>query len=55
MKSAEKARVLALVRDGVCRVLVAPASLCWDLEGADVRASFVAIVDTVTFDGKEHR
>jgi pre-mRNA-splicing helicase BRR2 len=52
MKAAERSRVEALYADGVIQVLIVPSSLAWELTA---EASLVVIMDTVSYDGREHR
>ena len=53
MGAKEAARVLALHRDGVLKALVAPANMCWELDCGG--ASLVVVMDSVFYDGREHR
>jgi pre-mRNA-splicing helicase BRR2 len=52
MKRSERSRVEALYTDGVIQVLIMPASLAWEVTA---EASLVIIMDTVSYDGREHR
>jgi len=52
MNATDRRRVEGLYRDGVIRVLVAPVSLCWEL---DARGHLVVIMGTESYDGKEHK
>jgi len=52
MDASDRGRVEGLFRDGVISVLVSTHDLCW---GLDVASSFVAILGTESYDGKEMR
>jgi pre-mRNA-splicing helicase BRR2 len=53
MGEQERNRVLALYRDGVISVLILPVGMTWAVDG--VKAPLVVIMDTVSYDGREHR
>jgi pre-mRNA-splicing helicase BRR2 len=52
MPAAERRRCEALAADGVARVLVVPYGLAWQVA---CRASLVIVMDTVSYDGRDHR
>lgn len=52
MSTEERQRVQGLAADGVARVLVVPYGLAWQVQ---CRASMVVVMDTVSYDGREHR
>jgi len=52
LSKSDQKRVLSLYRDNVISVLVCPYNLCW---ATPCPASLVIIVDTVFYEGREHR
>lgn len=52
MTRGDKERVEGLYRDGFISVLVVPRSYCWSVRSP---AHLVVVVDTVYYEGKEHR
>jgi len=52
MGEKERSRVEALYADGIIQLLIAPANMCWELT---VTAQLVLIMDTVSYDGRDHR
>ncbi|CAK4441295.1 unnamed protein product [Aphanomyces euteiches] len=52
MRRANKNYVLELFQANKIQILLAPHSMCWDL---DVKAFLVVIMGTQSYDGKEHR
>jgi len=52
LASSDQKRVCSLFRDNVISVLVMPFDLCWQ---APAPASMVIVLDTVYYEGREHR
>lgn len=52
MTRGDRERVEGLYRDGIISVLVVPRSFCWSVRSP---AHLVVVVDTVYYEGKEHR
>jgi len=52
LPKSDRDRVCALYRDGILGVLVCPHDLCWSTPGP---AHLVVVMDTVYFEGREHR
>lgn len=52
LAKSDRKRVEGLYRDGVISVLVCPYDLCWNVPGP---AHLVIVMDTVYYDGREHR
>lgn len=54
MNASDMNTVLSLYCDGIISVLVVPFNMCWTLPPA-VAAYLVVVMDTVYYDGREHR
>jgi len=52
LSKSDRSRVEALYRDGVIGVLVCPRNMCWSVPAP---AHLVVVMDTVYYEGREHR